>query len=517
MSGSGIRIVDMPDLGAVTDSGSVVGELAGSGRFQVTALRDYVAKSVSSTIYLRGYGAKGDGVTDDTAAINAALAAIPTNGGVIAFDPGANYLVSNTLMLTTSNTIFEGNGATLMSSSATVDIIQIGSAGATLQQFTVKDLKFWATVPKTAGACIRSLGALSNSSFVNVQFGSLALYAAASSTHRLWNGLDVTASFDRVVVDQACEIVVANHGVRAAGTSAAPASELHVNGRAMFCHYGVYVGGSANVYLNGEISGCIDGVYFDTALSGATNREAFFQQNSVVDGCSAYGVYVGPNSLAILDAHGAWFTSAGTGAYGLPAGAGVGFYFAPNSGPTPYCSALFDGVRLYNNAVTGMVNAGATMVLAASLINSNKDGVTLQGMGAQGSLIAGCLFAQNTGNSINVPAGITGYSIDGNEFYGNAGAIVGAGVAWTTSTAVRNNLGTPTANSGSVVLAAGTNPTATVTHGLLGPPASITLGGTSTLPVVITAETATTFTVEAVGTLASAVTVYWHANMGTNS
>jgi hypothetical protein len=43
MSGtSGIRIVDMPDLGALTSSASVVGELAGSGRFQINALRDYV-------------------------------------------------------------------------------------------------------------------------------------------------------------------------------------------------------------------------------------------------------------------------------------------------------------------------------------------------------------------------------------------------------------------------------------------------------------------------------------------
>ena len=41
MSGS-IRIVDMPDLGAVNDISSVVGERAGSGRFGAAALRNYV-------------------------------------------------------------------------------------------------------------------------------------------------------------------------------------------------------------------------------------------------------------------------------------------------------------------------------------------------------------------------------------------------------------------------------------------------------------------------------------------
>ena len=40
---TGVRIVDMPDLGAVTDDSSVVGEHAGSGRFAATALRTYVA------------------------------------------------------------------------------------------------------------------------------------------------------------------------------------------------------------------------------------------------------------------------------------------------------------------------------------------------------------------------------------------------------------------------------------------------------------------------------------------
>jgi hypothetical protein len=39
----GVRIVDMPDLGAITDDSSVVGEHAGSGRFGATAFRSYIA------------------------------------------------------------------------------------------------------------------------------------------------------------------------------------------------------------------------------------------------------------------------------------------------------------------------------------------------------------------------------------------------------------------------------------------------------------------------------------------
>ena len=39
----GVRIADMPDLGAVTDRSIVVGDHAGSGTFRAPALRDYVA------------------------------------------------------------------------------------------------------------------------------------------------------------------------------------------------------------------------------------------------------------------------------------------------------------------------------------------------------------------------------------------------------------------------------------------------------------------------------------------
>lgn len=44
---SSIRIIDMPDLGAVDDTSSVVGEKAGSGRFQASAMRSYVLSALS--------------------------------------------------------------------------------------------------------------------------------------------------------------------------------------------------------------------------------------------------------------------------------------------------------------------------------------------------------------------------------------------------------------------------------------------------------------------------------------
>jgi endosialidase-like protein len=64
----GVRIVDMPDLGAVTDASSVVGEHAGSGRFLATALRGYTAMAqiphLSGGHFFASDGAKVDRLND---------------------------------------------------------------------------------------------------------------------------------------------------------------------------------------------------------------------------------------------------------------------------------------------------------------------------------------------------------------------------------------------------------------------------------------------------------------------
>jgi parallel beta-helix repeat protein len=103
----GVRIVDMPDLGAVTDSSSVVGEHAGSGRFTAPALRAYATNGYPVSV--TWFGAKGDGVTDDTAAINAAMTA--GAGGEVWF-PKGNYVYGVTGTATTipANTTLCGAG-----------------------------------------------------------------------------------------------------------------------------------------------------------------------------------------------------------------------------------------------------------------------------------------------------------------------------------------------------------------------------------------------------------------------
>jgi hypothetical protein len=81
---SGVRIVDMPDIGAVTDDSSFVGEHAGSGRFSATAVRDYMGLSAGGFVKKTGDTMSGSlNVTGDVSATGNVGAVGIVGGGTI--------------------------------------------------------------------------------------------------------------------------------------------------------------------------------------------------------------------------------------------------------------------------------------------------------------------------------------------------------------------------------------------------------------------------------------------------
>jgi hypothetical protein len=153
----GVRIADLPVLGMVTDDTSFVGEHAGSGRFTAPALRDYVAATIvtdpsggpflpldghvamtgpltlsgSPTIasqaankayvdahsgggagvdhwvFVTDHGAAGDGTTDDSAAINAAIA-FAAPGQEVWLSPTGRHFCASTIALLKGRTLRGG-------------------------------------------------------------------------------------------------------------------------------------------------------------------------------------------------------------------------------------------------------------------------------------------------------------------------------------------------------------------------------------------------------------------------
>jgi len=132
----GVRIVDMPDLGAISDTSSFVGERAGSGRFSALQLRSYV---LTDFLSVKQFGAKGDGATDDTAAFNAALAYVANKGGGKLWIPDGDYPISGPLtyaggFLTLAG---DGHGSRLLFSPTTADMFTFAGPDILLTDFNL--------------------------------------------------------------------------------------------------------------------------------------------------------------------------------------------------------------------------------------------------------------------------------------------------------------------------------------------------------------------------------------------
>lgn len=77
------------------------------------------------------YGAVGDSVTDDTAAIQACFTAAAQKKAIVSFSPGVEYRVSASLTYPSGLVQIEGNGAELVFTSNAFDLLSLGTPGLT--------------------------------------------------------------------------------------------------------------------------------------------------------------------------------------------------------------------------------------------------------------------------------------------------------------------------------------------------------------------------------------------------
>lgn len=109
---------------------------------------------------VRAFGARGDGVTDDTASIQAAIASLtPANGGIVFFPAGV-YLISGALVIPAAATGYTlrgcgKNATSIRTTHGTADML---TAGATAVLTSVEDMQFECLVARTAGSAIAFTG-----------------------------------------------------------------------------------------------------------------------------------------------------------------------------------------------------------------------------------------------------------------------------------------------------------------------------------------------------------------------
>ncbi|KAJ5503889.1 hypothetical protein N7463_006763 [Penicillium fimorum] len=108
---------------------------SGSNRYFTKSKPQYAQSPVASFISIRGAGAKGDGSTDDTTAIQSALKSAASAGKIVFFDQGT-YKVTNTLYVPPGSrivgeaySVIMATGSVWSSITKPVPVVQIGKSG----------------------------------------------------------------------------------------------------------------------------------------------------------------------------------------------------------------------------------------------------------------------------------------------------------------------------------------------------------------------------------------------------
>jgi hypothetical protein len=105
---------------------------------------------------VRTYGAKGNGVADDTAAINLAVAAAQTAGGGIVYFPAGSYVISSLISITQSNIGLLGAGKNvsklIVSTVGASAVAFTGAPGNFLGNCFMIGLSVWQNNPTGSGA-----------------------------------------------------------------------------------------------------------------------------------------------------------------------------------------------------------------------------------------------------------------------------------------------------------------------------------------------------------------------------
>ena len=471
-----------------------------------------VHQKLQETVSVMDFGAVGDGTTDDTAAIQAAL-----NTGKYVYLPKGTYRTTSSLNVTVSATGMYGEGQTsiIQPSFLAGDIFVIGDGTNPIYGLNFTNFLVWPSVVKTSGYVFNNRF-VQNSRWENVFLGSLTIYAS----HRLYDGY----YFDRFgeCTIAGGQIIVAQTGVKARGNADGSFGyELNLGDdvRILYATKGVWIGGGCGgIYFDRmDASVCTNGLYFDATLqAGVANREIFLDPGCTIDSCTEWGIIFKVNGGALVQANGLWVASNGT------ALATTGGILIESAG-----SFSWSNLICFNNAYDGVSITTGSHSFSGGFIRNNGAGASgghgVFTTGFSRLIITGVSFHSNgsasRGYGLYLYAAANNYIVEANTFFGNLQGTVFDTNA-TLTQIVRDNAGYVTENSSYAQVLAG-NSTVVVNHGLSGIPTLVEVGfagamdaGSIYVYVAPSSFTSTQFTISYSAVASINRDFWWRATRG---
>ncbi|HVX42611.1 MAG TPA: glycosyl hydrolase family 28-related protein [Mycobacteriales bacterium] len=390
--------------------------------------------NVRSSYDVRDFGAQGDGATDDTAAIQAAIAAAADAGGGIVLLPAGTYAIGGTLQIRSSNIGIQGVGmaSQLMATAADGDMIYAGrdESGPAVQNVFFEHFAMRASAPKTSGAAIFCEFA----ERFRIHDVKAAPQEVASN---LYDGF-VFRYYDTCVIS-AVSITAAHTGLMFYGRpDQSYGAGLWLNGgsRVLGCETGVHIAGSSGgiAFEDVDIIGNDTNVRLDTSGSGTINREIFFDQ-CWIDSAGHTGVEIMGGAVAVLHFNNTWVASSGLKTQGHPDGSNI--HAHPDSIGNPV-SVIVDGCRIFNANGSGLIaESGAWTITGCDVEFNGKGtnggyGILLTGRSVSDVIISANNIRNNgwpvdadprpLGEGVHIESGVDAYVVTGNIIRGNGTA-----------------------------------------------------------------------------------------------
>jgi len=397
---------------------------------------------VISNYNVTEYGAMGDDSTDDTAAIQATIAAATAAGGGTVVFPDGTYKITSAIVVAASGVRLLGTGqATLKAYTASQDIVQVGSATTQYANMAVENLTLAAGTTKSGGAAV----ALQNAVYTRLQ--SLTI------TNQ-YRGIDAYDKTFGTFISEAVITGSVESGIRYTTTGISSASNgLFLNNCVLDNPTGSqptvaginWINGEGLYAVNVEIlrqkvglrmaptagQGCKWGFFtnclFDLCSSygieaASINDSAIFGNHFVNSWASTngiYGIYLHPtlntldgmtfSSMRVLNNYGhGWYIGTYCDHVSIHGGEAIG-----NSATTANTT---DGVYVEDGCdalrIEGLTSKGAIWGYA----NNQRYGINFAGTTIDNTIVTGCdLRSNGTGAFNNLPT--TGE----HRIYGNLG------------------------------------------------------------------------------------------------
>ncbi|MFF2156059.1 glycosyl hydrolase family 28-related protein [Paenibacillus chitinolyticus] len=398
---------------------------------------------------VKAFGAVGNGIADDTQAVNAAaMAAMANGGGVVKLPPGIYNVSGSITAITKGGVYFEGSGpyATIIRhKSDTGNLFQFGDVSlggiGVIRGGGVSNLSIHHNTTRSSGVTVLMQNA-QNIKVKDVQFQNAITFAQCGG------GTDDSSLFT-VLEDVIGSLTGNGVGVDIRGGS-----------------HGIHL---LNLQFNNEYNGTairinttakgMDTLYMDNCLfqrfmfgmlcnSALGTVQNAFLTNVVFDGMDVYSLLFQPSASAIYTRFnfvGCWFTSRTNAAVVIDGPSTTivdGIYFADSRWVTVYKQGVFvvsqyvKNIDIDNCILSNCSTEGSGLHPAIQIVdNTKKFNITNSKIGEEGATLALQSYAIRIGANCDL------YTIANNDLIGNVTGAIWDGAGTYTAKLIKDNLG----------------------------------------------------------------------------